>query len=322
MAVLLTIAVPTYNRCSYLERLLSALIEMTQGLEGRVELFVSDNASSDGAEDLLRSLEVRAPHLRWVRNTTNIGVDANISQCFRAATGRFVWIIGDDDMPKPGVVAAMVELLQGRDPDLVYLPSEWLPDVQTPTQGSPVRSTAVVPYDKVAFARHVNVWITFLSGIIVRKSHADGSDLDALVGTNLIQLGWVLPALRHGQCLLVCEDRLVLATSGNTGGYAVIKVFGINLSMIVARTFGRNSAVHRAIIGPAVASYLPQLVWNIRTGAGGRFDAVFPWRELRGEIGRYPSYWGLVVPIGRAPRPIARGALLVSRVVAKLRRRS
>ena len=74
---LLSISVPTYNRARCLERLLTILHEQSAD-DPRVELIVSDNASTDGtqavAEDFLR----RGMNFRYVRNQVNVGGDENI----------------------------------------------------------------------------------------------------------------------------------------------------------------------------------------------------------------------------------------------------
>lgn len=315
----LTIAIPTFNRQSFLARLLDVLAKASDGREDQVEILVSDNASTDGSDQVIANVVRRHPHVRAIRNSTNVGVDANIVQCFRAARGRHVWIMGDDDMPKPGVIDQLLALLTEAAPDLVYLPSEWIPEVVRPDQGG-AYGLAAVACDRLAFVRRVNVWLTFLSGIVVRKEHAATLDTTPLEGTNLIQLGWVLAALRDGQVFYAFKDPVVLATGGNTGGYAVIKVFGANFPALVAATFGRHSAIFRAVIGPTVATYLPQLIWNVRNGKGGQFAVELPWADLRREIGQFRAFWSVVVPVGRAPLPLARGVLLASRAATRLAR--
>lgn len=319
--MLLTIAIPTFNRSIHLKRLLDGLQEILGSVSQPVEILISDNASSDGTDAVTAEFYAACPDAIVIRNATNIGADANIAQCFRRASGRYVWIIGDDDMPKRDALQRILEVLANEAPDILYAPSEWLPDVVSPDQGTSFDPTAYRSCDAQTFARQVNVWLTFLSGIIVKKEYAlDRTDLDSFKDSCLIQMAWVLPALRHGRTFGIFRDALVLATAGNTGGYAVVKVFGANFSQVVAQEFGRGSAVYRAIIGRTVIGYLPQLLWNVRTGSGGKFEADMSWPILRREIGGFVGFWGLVLPVGRAPRPIARTALLAARAIAKLQR--
>jgi hypothetical protein len=130
----------------------------------------------------------------------------------------------------------------------------------------------------------------------------------------------VLEALDRGHRFYAFRDAPVLATGGNTGGYAVVKVFGANFPALIASVFGRKTALFRAIVGPTVSRYLPQLIWNVRTGQGGRFTRDLPLEEMRQEIGGFPVFWSVLLPVARAPLPIARSVLLASRAVSKLGR--
>jgi glycosyltransferase involved in cell wall biosynthesis len=323
MSIILTIAIPTYNRSRNLDQLLRALSVELASLEKDVEILVSDNASSDQTAEVTERFSTDHPKARIVRNSANIGAEANVVQCFEMSRGRYVWLMGDDDMPKSGTLRKIVALLEDQEPDLVHLSSEWLTEVSSPGQGSPLSELICQTLDPPSFARAVNVWVTFISGMIINKETwltLGSLDARSFLGTNLPQLGWVLPVLSRGSKLIDVQSACVLATGGNTGGYAVLRTFGINLPRVVATMFGRNSSEFRNIIGPTVRGYLPQLAWNVRFGGQDRFLAEDPWHEMRQELGEFAAFWTMLQPVGRAPKPIARAALLLSRAVTKAHR--
>lgn len=66
---LLTIAIPTYNRAEKLEVLLEQLTADTAYDPTRVEIVVSDNASTDHTAQVV----ARFADIRYHRNETNIG---------------------------------------------------------------------------------------------------------------------------------------------------------------------------------------------------------------------------------------------------------
>src|ERR1700751_3880179 len=103
----LTIAIPTYNRASCLGELLSALADQLQN-EPRVELMISDNASPDATSQVVQDFMLRGLNIRYIRNTQNIGADANFLQCFEQARGKYVWLLSDDDLIVPGGIAKIV----------------------------------------------------------------------------------------------------------------------------------------------------------------------------------------------------------------------
>ena len=88
---LLTIAIPTYNRAWCLRELLPVLADQLKD-EPRVELIISDNASPDETPSVVQDFVARGLPVRYIRNSQNIGPDANFLQCFEQARGKYVWI--------------------------------------------------------------------------------------------------------------------------------------------------------------------------------------------------------------------------------------
>lgn len=324
MTPLLTIAIPTYCREDHLGKLLEVLKVELLHLDDVVEVLISDNASPDDTLQKCANFVREVPLARVVRNEENIGAERNMVQCMSMARGEYVWIFGDDDLPKQGILLKVVEMLRAERPSLVVMASEWHNQLTSSAQGSAVTALHPQRLAKLDFARATNVWLTFISGIIVsRAALSQGPNLvdpARFVGTGLVSLGWVLPALEKGEGLIRITEPCVLATGGNSGGYAALKVFGVNFSQVTKNFFCERSPCYRAIIGMTVIGNLPQLVWNMRVGTAGKFSAEFPWDEMRREIGGFVGYWALIIPIGRAPKPIARFALLAARVVAKVQR--
>src|SRR5450631_1177501 len=136
---LLTIAIPTYNRAPLLGRLLSTLFEQTRN-ESRVEVIVSDNASPDNTIEIVQKFLSLGMSLRYIRNTEDLGPDANLLQCYEQAAGKYVWVFGDDDMIEPGGLSAILKHLSADDYDLVYVSArgykgEYVPAAQEGSQG-------------------------------------------------------------------------------------------------------------------------------------------------------------------------------------------
>src|ERR1700761_1591163 len=105
---LLTIVVPTYNRRDNLALLLRALQPELAPLRESVAVLVSDNASTDGTQALTQEMQAQWPELVVQRHPANLGPDGNFASCVARVDTRYFWIIGDDDLPKRGVVAKLV----------------------------------------------------------------------------------------------------------------------------------------------------------------------------------------------------------------------
>ena len=114
----LSICIPTYNRLPYLRELFGFLLPQIDLVEnGMVELVVSDNVSTDGTADYLRS--IHRDYLRRWTNETNIGGDRNFLKCIQEARGDYVWLVGDDDLVAPDAVARVLKCIEEHRPGLL-----------------------------------------------------------------------------------------------------------------------------------------------------------------------------------------------------------
>lgn len=324
MPSLLTIAVPTYNRADHLEALLARLGTEIAGLQGAVEIIVSDNASTDRTADVVAAFRAACPAAKTLRNGVNLGPDGNISQCFRQAESDYLWIVGDDDLPQPGAIRGIVELLRRERPAMVYLDSQWVASTAAAGMQPLDASLRCRTLERDAFARQVHVWLTFISGVVVELAGLTAERRNALalrhMGTSLVQLGWVLDALDRGDRFVHVADSCLLATAGNTGGYAVLQTFGANFKRIVLDSLASRPRLARAILLRHLVCYLPGLVWGVRRGRLGRFSDEQGWDVLRAALGRHAAFWLLVAPVARAPEPVAWCALQVGRIASRLLR--
>jgi glycosyltransferase involved in cell wall biosynthesis len=97
---ILTIAIPTYNRPSLLIQNLSRIIPQ---LKKNVELLIIDNHSDEQVSKFLDHISPDI-QIKLIRNIANIGGNANILRCIEEACGSYLWILGDDDFPKPNAL--------------------------------------------------------------------------------------------------------------------------------------------------------------------------------------------------------------------------
>ncbi len=87
-----TIGIPTYNRARFLRRALEVACQQTSD---DVEVLVSDNASTDDTESVVRSFGDR---VRYHRNAENIGMWRNFIQVAELAGGEYLAWLQDDDL--------------------------------------------------------------------------------------------------------------------------------------------------------------------------------------------------------------------------------
>jgi glycosyltransferase involved in cell wall biosynthesis len=101
-----TVGIPTYNRAPLLLRAIESVLRQSHR---NVEVFVSDNASSDGTDRACQALS--DPRLRYVRQPANRGPTANFNAALAGATGEYFMWLSDDDWLDPDYVARCLEVL-------------------------------------------------------------------------------------------------------------------------------------------------------------------------------------------------------------------
>jgi hypothetical protein len=319
----ITIVIPTYNRAHCLETLLQTLCVELKGLEGQVAVIIGDNASTDRTPDLAREFSVQWRDTLVLRHDTNVGVDENFCRCVEKVASSYFWIIGDDDLPGTGVVRALISLLDRTVPDLVYLSSRWGATLDRTRQSTPVTILGAALMDRGTFARCVHVWTTFISGNVIRRELASDGELRQFAGTNLVQLSWMFEALKRGRRFVYVMTPSVFATSGNTAGYSILRVFGENFQRITREAFSGNKglkSVGAAIIVRTSIGYLPSIVWKLKRGTQlDRFDKTESVAAALGpELSRSVVYRVLIRPLENAPPGLGRLLLVCSRVLARL----
>ena len=130
MKPILSICIPTYNRADWLRSSLWNWLPQVKATNGLVELIVSDNASEDNTEFVIDEASEFGP-FRHYRNDQNVGVMRNIYRLTsKLAEGQFVWVVGDDDLPRGDAVERVIAVLQTH-PELKYVYvnySHWQPE--------------------------------------------------------------------------------------------------------------------------------------------------------------------------------------------------
>jgi glycosyltransferase involved in cell wall biosynthesis len=104
----LSIAMPVRNGERFIRQALDSLLAQTVA---DLELIISDNHSDDQTEQICRAYASRDARIRYVRQDTNIGLYPNVELVMRAARGRYLMLVGDDDVYQPGYAERLIGLM-------------------------------------------------------------------------------------------------------------------------------------------------------------------------------------------------------------------
>lgn len=177
----LTIGIPTWNRAGELRDCVERIALQVEPLAGHVEILVADNASPDATPEVLASLAARHSCVRYIRNSSNLGVDGNYIRLLEAARGRYLWLFGDDDFIGDGAVEQVLEAINTHGPSLILTnflycdAKRQLRHYQVPQRFRAVETVSGLGLDQT-FQR-ANHWISFISRLVFRIDSVDIEDL-------------------------------------------------------------------------------------------------------------------------------------------------
>ena len=120
---LITIAIPTYNRCNSCIATVKNFISQIEknNFEDEVHIFISDNHSTDSTYEELLKLQAKYPELIEInRNETNLGMGQNFLCCIKNCNTKYLWMPGDDDIYFDNALRDVILTLK-KYPSLIYI---------------------------------------------------------------------------------------------------------------------------------------------------------------------------------------------------------
>lgn len=113
----LSICIPTYNRAEYLIQLLDSIFSQP-GCE-KVEVVISDNASTDNTEELMKRYKENYSNFIYQKLPENKGPDRNFFNAVNIASGEYCWLVGSDDKLSHSALFQILQAIEsGKD---IYL---------------------------------------------------------------------------------------------------------------------------------------------------------------------------------------------------------
>lgn len=100
---LVSVVIPTFDRPEYLRLALATVLKQTYA---HLEIIVHDNASPQDIGKVVA--EFNDPRIRYYRNDINIGQTRNILAALKRASGKYLALLGDDDLWSGDFIANLV----------------------------------------------------------------------------------------------------------------------------------------------------------------------------------------------------------------------
>lgn len=147
----ITIALPVYNGAETLGPVIESVLGQTFT---DLELLLSDNASTDGTEEVCRRYARADGRVSYHRHSENVGLLNNFRSAAQQARGRYVRWIGDDDSLQPDYLSRVLPVFAEDErtvlvtTQIVYVDGDGVE--ATPADYEPVAMSSADPVERFA----------------------------------------------------------------------------------------------------------------------------------------------------------------------------
>jgi glycosyltransferase involved in cell wall biosynthesis len=315
----LSICILTYNRARTLREALDSILPQLAD-HPEVEVYVSDNASPDDTEELVRGYCDLYRNLRYYRKPTNTEFDGNFVSCTESAAGEYVAYFSDDDIAPPDFVERVLADLKEHHPEVVYLNhAPFLNDdpalVGAPTQ--PVLKRLFT--DRTEYFLYTG--LGFISTLIVKTAEARKHVSKAVLGRGMAYVDITARCVLSTPGPFLFDGTLtVLARYEQNSRYDVLS-YGVMAYTEALHDLVRDGLLTEADVSwhnrKTIRLFLTRCIVNNRLNARRKVPA----RELRKLYGREPSFYLVAYPLALIPPPLLRIVALPLRSLMRMRRR-
>lgn len=292
----LSICIPTYNRAVFLKKSLDVLCP--QITSDDVELIVSDNNSPDNTEDIVKQYVAMNPRIQYTKQETNLGAARNFFSLMHRAQGKYILLLGDDDILTDNAVSVLVDILKRKDYGLLYVETRI-----TDNKG-------IKEFDnKTDFIKEISYFYTFMSSSIFRKDVVEMiEDPLRYVPSHLLQMPFYIKSTLLSDYNAITYEP-VFATIGlaakANGGYNFFDVF-VNWYYRIWEEYLDDKQLLKWLkkdIWSFIWQYTKQLLIHKESG---NFKVDNGWKILFKHYGNECYFWGTMIkyPFGVIKRKI------------------
>lgn len=299
----LSLCFPTYNRGWCMKEQIERLRSCPKAILDKMEIIVSDNCSTDDTQEIVQTAIKNGFDCKYIRNETNLGMDGNFVSCFRKASGRYVWLLGDDDII---IIDSLVEIVK-----LLDVPDEY--GLLHIYQKSDLHQRLLYIDDSERMVKYISYYVTFISANIVNTKYVSSIDFEKYMGTWFTLVPLYLVAVMQESLNIVFGQRTFEAAKDyiRNGGYNFFEVFVKNY-LTIYNEYIKNAKLYAWIkkdIWPFVWQYtIRLLIYKNR----GNFNAEQGWKILFKYYGTEWYFWWTIIkyPLSFIKRKIVNLKLL------------
>jgi glycosyltransferase involved in cell wall biosynthesis len=109
---IISITIPTFNRAEYLKENLENILPQIIGKQEQIELIINDNASIDNTFEVIKNIKDKYNFpILYTKHSKNIGLLDNFNDVVAKAQGKYIFLMGDDDLLSPNFFDIILNIL-------------------------------------------------------------------------------------------------------------------------------------------------------------------------------------------------------------------
>ena len=125
--MILSICIPSYNRLNCLDNCLNSILIASRNVKNfEFEVCVSDNNSDKDPIEIIDRYK-KYYKIKYNRNTENLGFALNAIKTVKISTGKYAWLIGNDDLILPNTLYELKNIFEENiDTEFFFINSYYL----------------------------------------------------------------------------------------------------------------------------------------------------------------------------------------------------
>ena len=297
----LSICIPTYNRASLLKECIESILQSIGNCEIKMEIIISDNDSKDDTEKIVKEFKNKYLYIKYYKNSMNIGANRNIYLVAKKAIGKYIWIIGDDDIITEDAIK-IVYLKIKKNYDLVITNySIWSRDFLQLKKKMGLDLIEDMEFENKHedVLKNFGIHLGYISSIIIKKNiffELPEKDYEKYLEYGLPQILAVYSGIARKSKVFYISSALVQNRENEVIDYDWYKYFIVGSSLIFEelryRGYSRNSvraAKYKVINDFVIHDLLTRK--RDRKVTKGLFIVMYPFYKCS------LKFWGICVPI-------------------------
>lgn len=279
--ILLSICIPTYNRARFLDECLLSISNAIKISGENVEVVVCDNFSPDHTAEIVNKYKSSIKNLVYHKNDETIFAEENFYLVGQLASGKYIWLIGDDDKIREDAVVEAFKQIKTNAPVIISNFSLYSQNFVREIKPAKYDQKELTLKDHNDILVHFGTYLAFISGAIINKTlfySIDKADYDRYKQYGL-SFFYTLCKSAVNQNIGYINKPVVQCRTGNSGNYDWVKymIIGYDEAFKDLINIGYNQ---QAVISAKKNFIKNEVVWYLLKLKADNQSLTYAYKEL------------------------------------------